>query len=113
VTSLQENILNQYRSTFPNDKLKDYSSKTGIQITRIHRILNGAEMKLTEFEAFERAILGSDPVSEDFIKTAFSCLKSLNVKKINEYKRIMNHALKLEKMKELNIQPQLFELRLA
>lgn len=113
MTTLQESILNQYRETFPNDKLKDYCAKTGIQITRIHRVLNGAEMKLSEFEAIEKAIQGDDPITEDFIKTAFKCIKKLNSKKISEYKNQMNHALKLATMTELQVQPQLFEMRLA
>lgn len=113
MNTIQKNILNQYREIFPNDKLKDYSSKTGIQITRVHRIINGAEMKISELEAFERAIASNSFITDDFLKVAFECIKKLNSKKLKYYQSQMQHALKLDSLSQTQIQTQLFELRLA
>jgi hypothetical protein len=54
--SLQNKTIQRYRTIFPNDTLREISERTGIQITRIFRLLNGKTMKIVEFEAIERAI---------------------------------------------------------
>jgi hypothetical protein len=55
--SLQNKTIQRYRLLFPQETLREVSSRTGIQITRVFRLLNGKPMKLGEFEAFERVIL--------------------------------------------------------
>ena len=50
--SLQTNILKDYRSLFPQDTLREISNRTGIQLTRVFRLLNGSPMKLAEYESF-------------------------------------------------------------
>ena len=54
--NLQEEILNQFDRHFPNATLKQVSKKTGIQITRVFRIINGYEMKISEYEKFYNAL---------------------------------------------------------
>lgn len=56
MSHLQEKILKDYRSVFPDDSLTKISDKTQIQITRVFRIFNGAEMKLKEFESFQNVL---------------------------------------------------------
>lgn len=53
----ERETIQRYRKTFPNDTLKVISSKTGIQLTRVFRIMNGKPMKVSELEIFEN-ILG-------------------------------------------------------
>jgi hypothetical protein len=54
--SIQKNILSRYRQFFPEETLREVSSRTGIQITRVFRLFNGKTMKVAELEAFEAAI---------------------------------------------------------
>lgn len=54
--SLQNNILSRYRQFFPEETLKEVSTRTGIQITRVFRLFSGKTMKVKELEAFEAAI---------------------------------------------------------
>lgn len=54
--SLQNKTIERYRLFFPQETLREVSSRTGIQITRVFRLFNGKAMKLREFEAFEEAI---------------------------------------------------------
>ena len=56
MNELQNATIQAYKAVFPDDKLKNISERTSIQITRVFRILNGSEMKLTEYEAFQNAI---------------------------------------------------------
>jgi hypothetical protein len=54
--SLQIRIIEQYKKVYPNQTLREISLTTGIQLTRIFRILNGSAMKLSEFEKFQEAL---------------------------------------------------------
>lgn len=53
--TLQNKTIYRYRRFFPQDTLKQISERTGIQITRVYRLLNGKTMKVRELEAFENA----------------------------------------------------------
>lgn len=53
---LESKIIERYRQLFPNETLKECSSRTGIQITRVYRLFLGKTMKVHELEAFEKAI---------------------------------------------------------
>ncbi len=54
--SLQHKTIQRYRLFYPQETLRQMSERTGIQITRVFRLLNGKPMKLGEFEAFEGAV---------------------------------------------------------
>lgn len=54
--SLENKIIERYRQLFPKDTLKEASSRTGIQITRVYRLFLGKPMKVHELEAFEKVI---------------------------------------------------------
>lgn len=56
MSQLQTAIIDSYKKKFPNDKLRHISEKTSIQITRVFRILNGSEMKISEYEAFQNCL---------------------------------------------------------
>lgn len=54
--NLQNKTIERYRLFFPNQTLRQVSANTGIQITRVFRLMNGKTMKVKELEAFENAI---------------------------------------------------------
>lgn len=54
--NLQNRTLHRYRQMFPQETLKEISVRTGIQITRVFRLMNGKPMKVGELEAFENAV---------------------------------------------------------
>lgn len=99
--SLQKSIIKQYKEIYPQDKLKDISKKTGIQITRIFRIfriLNGSEMKLREYEIFEQ-IINQTTNNAAIVKLAKSCLASLSSARRQSLVSNMQQALKLNSFK--------------
>jgi len=75
---LQDHILRSYRKNFPEHTLKEIAEATGLQITRVFRILNGSEMKVSEFEAFQKALESKSYSSLHFITTAKKCLQLLS-----------------------------------
>lgn len=53
----QNEIIELYFKTIKGkDTYREISEDTGIQITRIFRILNGSKMKICELEIFEKII---------------------------------------------------------
>ncbi len=61
---LQEKILREFQQTFPNETLRNISELTGIQLTRVFRLMNGSAMKLDEYESFLAAIESQLPAAE-------------------------------------------------
>jgi hypothetical protein len=92
--SLQSHILSQYRHQFPRHTLREIAHVTGIQLTRVFRILNGAPMKLEEYERFHLA-LGSD----EFIPTEQTAFQHAATKatKILAQAELAKLALMLER----------------
>ncbi len=72
--SLQQNIIKDYRLAFPNDTLREIANRTGIQLTRVFRLLNGSPMKLAEYESFYDLLDSEKSKSETF--TAVELLRS-------------------------------------
>lgn len=103
---LQKSILKLYKETFPTHRLRETSENTGIQLTRLFRIHNGSEMKLKEYEAFERCLNQNDQASE-FLKTSKHCLEKLTPHKRKLLHAQMKKALKIHFLKEAFHFPEL------
>ena len=54
--TLQEKILKEYLRAYENPTMAAISIDTGIQNTRVFRILKGSTMKLNEYEIFKQRI---------------------------------------------------------
>ncbi|MBD65243.1 MAG: hypothetical protein CME62_08550 [Halobacteriovoraceae bacterium] len=96
--SLQQQVLKLYKENFPTSTLQSISDQTGIQITRVFRIFNGAEMKVTEYETFQR-ILGGEKFNAELIKVAGECLEKLTKERNAFIVAQLKHALKIQELK--------------
>lgn len=103
--NLQQAVLNRYQTVFPDDSLRTISSKTQIQLTRVFRLMNGSEMKLREYEAFNNVINNEGNFTEtnSYIKLSRECLSTLPESKLKQLERQMLYALKLNKQTKQNI----------
>ena len=45
----QTKLIQMYRKKFPNESFRKMSKRTGIQISRLFRVFNGQEMRISEF----------------------------------------------------------------
>ena len=94
----QESILKRYKETFPKHTLKNISEETGIQMTRVFRLLNGAEMKLKEYEEFER-ILRESSLSKSriyMLNQLQKCLDTISNGDLAFLETEINHLLKVD-----------------
>ncbi len=98
--SLQKKTILRYRELFPNETLKEISGRTGIQITRVHRLLGGKKMKVTELEAFEQVIARRISENPSFarlnhtVEKASSILTNEELGKISDYieRRVLSRS---------------------
>ncbi len=94
---LQKKILKDYQSKFPNDSLRMISDKTGIQVTRVFRLMNGNEMKISEYEAFNK-ILKEDNHPNEFLNLSQKCYDVLSPSKMNKLKKQIYHFLAISEV---------------
>ena len=89
--SLQKKIIDRYRILFPKDNLRQISERTGIQLTRVYRLLNGKAMKTHEYEAIENVIRESIKVNpnysrfENLFEQASETLTNYEIGEIADY----------------------------
>lgn len=96
MSKLQDAIILSYKEKYPTDKLRHISEKTSIQITRVFRILNGSEMKISEYEAFENC-LGDAEKHTDILDDLKSILSEVSHDKKSFLKlMIQKEILKLK-----------------
>ena len=92
---IQESILRQYMRRTGNVTLKSISNDTGLQVTRIFRLLNGAEMKLNEYRVFYWKVQDLHDSKICLQNLAEECALKLPSGPIKEIENIILKKLKL------------------
>lgn len=83
---LQDSILRQYKEIYPSDSLKEISKRTKIQITRVFRLFNGSEMKISEYESFYNSVSGKDKSHlQELIHECETNLSHREIRKVQDY----------------------------
>ncbi len=97
---LQKKILQQYTSLKSNPTLKEISADTGIQVTRIFRIMNGAMLHLNEYEIFYQRVLDLKQ-SRSANNLWDECLVQLSPETLSEFEMTFKKKLWLKKLENL------------
>lgn len=93
---MQNYVLKRYRELYPHHTLKEISDQTGIQISRVFRLFNGSEMKVSEYEAFQNFLEGNPSNTFHFINIARKCLEVLSPESIEKMNIEMQMLLNLK-----------------
>lgn len=98
---LQNNVLNCYKAKFPDHTLKIISQRTGIQLTRVFRLFNGHEMKLSEYEAFQSACFKeyNDNIFSKFFDLSIKSVQTLSENEIRSITNSMEDLLEVNSIK--------------
>ncbi len=98
---VQSNLLKAYRQARPHFGLREMSKETGIQLTRMHRLLNGSEMKVKELRIIQE-LLNQEKGEElsSFLHMAEECADKLNSTVLDKLIAQMKRELHLLKLKE-------------
>lgn len=100
IMNLQTSIIKQYLLLNGDQTLRAISAQTGIQQTRVFRLLNGSEMKLAEYEIFHQQINKHIGLKCSLADLAEQCFQNLNTESIKELEIFMNRKLSIWKMKQ-------------
>lgn len=98
---LQEKTIHDYFKFFENPTLKQISIDTGINLTRIFRIIHGSPMKLFEFEIFNEKIKVKKRLEGNFSQLISDSEESLGISDFLLVKTILNRKLKGKKLKHI------------
>jgi hypothetical protein len=96
---LQNQILRHFLELSDNTTLKHISTETGIQITRVFRLLNGSEMKISEYEIFKKLVLEKLKSSNPLEKLVTECTNELSTSALKEVEQILIRKLELARVK--------------
>ena len=99
--SLQVWIIDKYIRSTGFKTLKEISKDTGIQLTRVFRILHGKDMKLKEFEIFQKKSFFNLDKSLKIVSLANECAFKLDEKNILEITKFMKRNIKVSDLKKI------------
>ena len=93
----QKLVLEEYMRLMENPTFRSMAKDTGIQLTRLFRIMNGMEMRLREYVILKRRVeeLSKD---SDLSKLAFKCNSVLPLKAREELEGMMKRLLKQQQL---------------
>lgn len=95
--SLQETIITDFKKHFPSLSLDKSSKLLKINKTRLFRILQGQEMKVSEYESFDKVLRQRKGITHsDLYSKTKECLQTLRPEKINEILIHMQEKIQLE-----------------
>jgi hypothetical protein len=96
MTKTQIKLIDTYRAIFPKESYQKISLKTQIQQTRLFRIFNGCEMKISEFETLNNIIRATtQSTHSDFQKISDTCSQILPIDSINDLVQEMSYLINL------------------
>jgi hypothetical protein len=96
--NLQTKILKQYLALNDQITLKTISEETGIQFTRVFRILNGSKMRLDEYEIIRKKVFEKMGMGGMLEELAHECSTSLNYSAIKEIEMMMKRKIELNQL---------------
>jgi hypothetical protein len=97
---LQKTILKQYLVLNQDPTLREISRITGIQQTRVFRLLNGSEMKLSEYEVFHQHVKEKLGAASKLEVLAGKCSQNLSLESIREIENFMSRKLAIWNLKQ-------------
>ena len=97
---LQKTILKQYMLLNQDPTLKKISMETGIQQTRVFRLMNGSTMKLCEYEIFHKHVKEKMGLTNGLESLAQECFNKLSTESIRDIENFMCRKMAIWKMKQ-------------
>lgn len=99
---MQKTIINQYMLLNGKPTLKKIAADTGIQLTRVFRILNGSTMKLSEYQTFNRLVKEKMGLTEGLEAVAFECSLKLSPEAIKDLEVFLKRKIETWKLAQVN-----------
>ena len=97
-------IIRQYMELNGNPTMRWMAEDTGIQLTRVFRLINKYQMRLEEYFVFRNKVMEKLNTEKCFQALAIECEDKLSVKSISELSQLMKRALKQKRFLNSNIE---------
>lgn len=101
VMNQQKKILETYIEEFNRPTLREIAEQTGIQITRIFRIMNGSSMKYSEYLIFRELIEKKKGLNSELIQIVEDATLSLSADAIEKIHNMLERKIRLIRLMEL------------
>ena len=89
----QKAVIERYKEVYPKDSIRAIAQRVGIHYSRASRILSGAEMKVSEYEAFNNVIARRSFSNDYSVKLFNQALSQLPRHKINDFIHSLERSL--------------------
>ena len=100
----QMEIIRQYMELNENPTMRWVAIDTGIQLTRVFRLINECQMKLEEYFIFRNKVIEKLNTDKGFQALAIECEDKLSVTSIAELSSLMKRALKQKRFLNSNVE---------
>lgn len=98
--NFQKSILDDYLKLFKKPTLKLISEDTGIQMTRVFRILNGAVMHLNEFEVIYQKVQNAKSEQNSLKDLVLECELNLSREVLIGIEQMLKKKIQLAKIQK-------------
>ncbi len=93
----QKLVLDEYMRLLNNPTFREMAKDSGIQLTRLFRIMNGMEMRLREYVTLKKRVEELTETSS-LSELAFKCDTTLSSKAREELEHLMTRLLKQQQL---------------
>lgn len=107
---LQKKVIDDVMATHNRPTLKRLSEMTGIQLTRIFRIMNGAEMKLTEYQAFSQCLGAEKQIAPSTEKASYHFMERVMIESLGRGAKSIAQLIQDTGLLKENIEDHLRQL---
>jgi len=98
----QDAILKQFMMLKKNPTLQEMSQETGIQVTRVFRLLNGSSMKLDEYLIFRSIVEEGMGCNLTFSAMLAECSNKLSIDALKDIESYIKRKLQLFELLNCN-----------
>lgn len=97
----QTTILREFMNDFNHPSIKKTSELTGIQLTRVFRLLNGSQMKLSEYLIFNSLINQKKGQSTSLLELVNECSDNFSQIAMRDIENNLRRKLELWKLTQV------------
>ena len=99
---VQDSLMKKYNSLLKKSTIREIALDSGIQQTRIFRLLNGSEMKLSEYLIIKERVVKLSLQNTDLVELAIEGDSLLSTYGVEEMSKKISRKLRIAKLVESN-----------
>ncbi|GEM_PF-4715189 len=98
---IQRHTLCEYMSLFERPTIVNLAKDSKIQKTRLFRLINGVDMRLSEYLVLKQRIRALNMVENSLEELAVECEQHLNSYEISELSKQMSRRVRQKKLQKI------------